>query len=84
MISNLTEQQFRSLPTVALRYPCDGCGLTRDYGTLARALEDYRQPDGTLGTQGKVTYTALYLCSVCHWRLSCEVAYLERQEATCV
>jgi DNA-binding XRE family transcriptional regulator len=77
MISGLTQEQFTSLPVTSLHYPCDTCGKKRDYGSLMRDISDYSVVDGEIIE--KEASTALYLCSGCHWQMTCEYRHLERE-----
>ena len=76
MITNLTEEQYNNLPVSSLHYPCDKCEKQHDYGSLMRDVADYSLVDGDI--TAKSLYTALYLCSGCHWHMSCEYKSMER------
>lgn len=78
MITGLTEDQFRNLPTTSLHYPCDKCGKRRDYGSLIRDIGDYCIVEGQVIE--KESHTALYLCSACQWQMSCEYSRLDKEE----
>ncbi len=76
MITGLTEEQYDNLPVTSLQYPCDKCEKRHDYGSLMRDIADYSLADGEI--TAKPLYTALYLCSGCHWQMSCEYSIMER------
>ena len=79
MITGLTEEQYNSLPVTSLHYPCDKCDKRHDYGSLMRDVADYSLVNGDI--TAKPLYTALYLCSGCHWQMSCEYRSMERAGA---
>lgn len=79
MISNLTQEQFRNLPTTTLHYPCDKCKDQGRYGYLMRDTRDYSLNDGDIIETER--YSALYLCDGCHWTASCEYRSMERRQA---
>ena len=78
MITNLTQEQFISLPSLSLHYLCDECGEKGDSWALIRDKKDYTFIDGKYAPQD--LYTALYLCGVCHHHMSCSYRSMERRE----
>lgn len=73
----VTESEALLLPV--LIYPphagCDICGRGNT-GTLGlqRDLNDYeKQPDGKYKERDPAVWTALYLCSSCHWTQTCKI-----------
>jgi hypothetical protein len=78
MIKGLTQEQYMSLPVTSLHYPCDVCKKRGDYGSLMRDFKDYTlESDGTITTLEN--YTALYLCGICHWQMTCDYQALEKE-----
>jgi DNA-binding XRE family transcriptional regulator len=78
MIAHLTENQFFSLPSTSLHYPCDKCNKQKGYGTLIRDIADCCLIDGEIVTQE--AFTALYLCNDCHWQVTCEYTQMKRDQ----
>lgn len=77
-IHGLTEEQFTALPAMSLYLPCDACSKQGEYGRLLRDIKDYAlSDDGTVTSTA--SHTALYLCSWCHWEMTCRYSQLEKE-----